>query len=122
MEHFAHDAYKKVERMTNPPRKNEARVLTEGALKLKQCQDHWDSKDRRTLLKHALQYNRRIWSIFQTELLKAENPLPMELRKNLLSLSVFIDKQILQATAHPSPEVLDPIININMGIAAGLRM
>jgi flagellar protein FlaF len=122
MDSFGLNAYKKIERTTSPPRKNEARVLTEGALKLRQCQDNWKTEDRNVRLHAALEYNRRIWSIFQSELLKADNALPMELRKNLLSLSVFIDKQIFKAMAYPSPEILNPIIDVNMGIAKGLRM
>lgn len=114
-------AYEDVQRQTATPRENEARVLTEGARKLKACQENWDAEDRQALLQAALKFNQKIWTIFQTELGKPDNPLPPDLRLNLLKLSVFIDKQIFKTIAAPSPEKLTPIININLSIADGLR-
>ena len=114
-------AYEDVQRKTATPRENEARVLTEGARKLKVCQENWDAKDRQALLQAALKFNQKVWTIFQTELGKPDNPLPPDLRLNLLKLSVFIDKQIFKTIAAPSPEKLTPIININLSIADGLR-
>jgi len=40
---------------------------------------------------------------------------------DLLKLSAFIDRRILETMADPSPEKLTAIININRNIAAGLR-
>jgi len=44
-----------------------------------------------------------------------------ELRQNILNLSVFIEGRIYDTRAYPSPEKLTAIININNGLAAGLR-
>lgn len=115
------DAYKKVERVISSGRETEARVLTEGAIKLKHCQDNWEAENRHSLLMAALKYNQQIWSIFQTELAKADNPLAKDVRLNLLRLSAFVDKQIFLTMAYPSPEKLTPIININLGLASGLE-
>lgn len=114
------EAYKKVEKIISSGRETEARVLTEGALKLKQCQDHWESENGHRLLVAALKYNQQIWTIFQAELAKADNPLARDVRLNLLRLSAFVDKQIFMALAYPAPEKLTPIININLGLASGL--
>jgi len=43
------------------------------------------------------------------------------MRLNLLKLGAFVDKQIFNVMAHPSPEKLAPIIDVNLGLAAGLR-
>jgi len=64
--------------------------------------------------------NQMIWSIFQGELSQDENPLPMEIKRQLLTLSVYVDKTIFEAMANPTPEKLTTLININQNIAAGL--
>ncbi len=115
------EAYKTVDKTTMSGRETEARVLTQAAMKLKDCQDNWSAKDRDEKLDEALKYTQRIWSIFQGELSRKENPLPRELKINLLRLSSFIDKQIFETMSYPSPEKLTAVININQNIAAGLR-
>ncbi len=114
-------AYDTVSRTTLPGAEVEARVLTKAALKLKECQVNWHTGGKGARLEEALKFNQRIWSIFQGELGRADNPLPKQLRRNLLSLSAFIDKQIFETMAFPASEKLTPIININQNIAAGLR-
>jgi flagellar protein FlaF len=114
-------AYDSVNKSTMSGRDVEADVLTKAALKLKDCQDRWAEKDRDTRLKTALNYNQRIWTIFQAELGKPENPLPDALKVNLLRLSVFIDRRTMEMLAYPAQEKLTILININHNIAAGLR-
>lgn len=115
------EAYKSTDQATMSGREIEATVLTKAALKLKECQNNWDAKNRDQKLDDALKFNQRIWSILQAELAKEDNPLPMQLKRDLLSLSVFIDRRILETLAYPSPEKLSIIIDINNNIAAGLR-
>ena len=115
------EAYKTVDKTTMSGRETEARVLTQAALKLKDCQDNWQAEDRDDKLDEALKYTQRIWSIFQGELSRKDNPLPRQLKINLLQLSSFIDKQIFETMSYPSPEKLTAVININQNIAAGLR-
>ncbi|BBO73731.1 flagellar protein FlaF [Desulfosarcina widdelii] len=115
------NAYKSVEKTTVSGRETEARVLTEAASKLRSCQKNWDSNDRKELLDDALNYNQRIWTIFQAELGKQDNPLPDNIKLDLLRLSSFIDKRIFEVLAYPDPEKLNIIIKINENIAAGLR-
>jgi len=62
-----------------------------------------------------------VWSIFQSELTRKDNPLPRQLKENILSLSLFIDKRILEVMAYPAPEKLKILIDINLNLAAGLR-
>jgi len=90
-------------------------------MKLKACQDNWHVDDLDASLDQALKFNQRIWSIFQVELGKEDNPLPRELRRDVLRLSAFIDKRILESMGTPDPDKLTAIININNNIAAGLR-
>ncbi len=121
MQSNAVKAYQSVDKNTMSGRETEARVLTQAANKLIDCQKNWDAPDRNTRLDGALKYNQRIWSIFQVEIAKPDNPLPQPLKQNLLQLSRFIDRRIFEAMAFPSPEKLNMIIRINQNIAAGLR-
>ena len=115
------EAYKSVDRATMSGREIEAEVLTQAALKLKNCQTDWDNLDRNKKLDDALKYNQLIWSVFQGDLTMEDNPLPRQLKQNLLALSAFIDKRIFETMAYPSPEKLNVIIDINSNIATGLR-
>jgi flagellar protein FlaF len=114
-------AYQSVEKGTLSGRETEARVLIQGAVKLVDCQKHWNAPDRRDRLSTALTYNQRIWSIFQVEVSNPSNPLPENIKINILHLSQFVDKRIFDIMAFPSPEKLNILIDINRNIAAGLR-
>lgn len=121
MYNHAVNAYKEVDKNTISGRETEARVLTEAALKLKKCQENWGNPDLDVQLDQALRYNQKIWSLFQGELEREDNPLPGKLKIDILRLAAFIDKRIFEVMAFPSPEKLNIIININQNIAAGLR-
>ena len=113
-------AYETVNKTTMSGREIEATILNQAALKLKECQDNWDTDDRDERLNAALEFNQQIWSILQGELVKADNPLPQQIRQNLLALSAYVDKRIFEIMAFPSPEKLNIVIDINRNIAAGL--
>ena len=115
------NSYQSVQKETMSARETEARVLSKAALKLRKCQENWDSETHRTELEEAFEYNHQVWSIFQTELTKPDHPMDKELRQNLLNLSVFIEGRIYDTKAYPDPEKLTAIININNSLAAGLR-
>src|SRR3546814_399842 len=68
----------------------------------------------------ALRLNWRLWTIIQADVSTAENPLPEEIKQNILSLSVFIDKHTVGALAEPAAQKLNVLIDINRNIAGGL--
>ena len=115
------EAYQTIDNTTMSGRETEARVLSQAALKLKNCQDNWNAEDKEAKLDEALKYNQKIWSIFQSELAKEDNPLPGQLKQDLLRLGAFIDRRIFETMAFPAPEKLTAVININQNISAGLR-
>ncbi|MEJ2157557.1 MAG: flagellar biosynthesis regulator FlaF [Desulfobacteraceae bacterium] len=121
MLHNAVKSYQSVDKETMSGRETEARVLTQAALKLVDCQNNWDTEDNKKRLDDALKYNQRIWSIFQVEVSKADNPLPDQIKNNIIMLSRFIDKRIFDTMAFPEKEKLTILIKINQNIAAGLR-
>ena len=102
-------------------RELEASVLSRAGLMLKQVQENWSAPDRENKLLDAVKFNQKVWSFFQAELSDPENPLPKNLREDILNLSIFIDKTLFEVLAFPAPEKLTIIIDINFNIAAGLR-
>ncbi len=114
-------AYRTIEQNTISGRETEARVLTKAAMMLKHCRENWDESDRKQKLDEALRFNQRIWSIIQAELIDKSNSLPKQLKENILSLSVFIDKRIFRIMAFPKPEMIKIIVDVNLNLAAGLR-
>ena len=114
-------AYKSASKATMSGRDIEAEILSQAALKLKACQDDWDTSLKELKLDEALKHNQMIWSVFQGDLMAEDNPLPQKLKEDMLSLSAFIDKRIFDIMAFPSPEKLNILIKINTNIAAGLR-
>jgi len=115
------EAYRSAQNTSISGRDIEAAALTRCALMLSACQQNWDAAGRDENLSDALRTNQQVWSILQSELVKDDNPLPRELRQNLLTLSVFVDNRMIQVMAHPEPEKLKMLIDINLNLAAGLR-
>lgn len=116
----AFKSYLDVEKNTMSGRETEARVLTKAAIKLQACQKNWQDGNYEEL-DAALKYNQKIWSILQSELANKSNPLPVQIKRDLLKLAGFIDRRIFETMSFPSPEKLDIIIKINQNLAAGLR-
>ena len=105
-------------------REIQARALALAARRLNDAKALMDSnpksKDYQMQLGEALRYNQQIWTYFQVGLTDPENPLPTDLKGNLLSLSIYVDKTSFQLAARYAPELIDSLININRMIGAGL--
>lgn len=113
--------YVGIQKESMSARELEASVLTRAGLMLKACQDNWDAADRDTKLLDAIKFNQKVWSFFQAELSEPSNPMPKQLREDILNLSIFMDKRFFEVMAYPAPEKLSIVIDINFNIAAGLR-
>ncbi len=116
------EAYSNVQKATMNGSEIEAFILNDAALKLKHCQDNWeDNKGFNEKLNKALKFNQQIWNFFQSEMINPYNSLPEKFKKDILSLSLFINKRIFEIMAYPAPEKLEAIININLNLAEGLK-
>ena len=115
------DVYKSVHKEGMSQRELEASILTRAGLMLKNCQDNWQSPDRNRKLEEAVKFNQKVWSFFQSELSMPDNPLPRNIREDILNLSLFLDKRLFEVMAYPDPDKLTIAININLNLAAGLR-
>lgn len=103
-------------------RELEASVLLKAARRLQACLDSVGAHDaaRMPALDEALRYNQRLWTIFQVDLSGPDNPLPLELRRNLLRLSLYVDKCTFQLFGQPDRGKLESLVRINVNIAEGL--
>ena len=117
MQHAA-QVYKTVANETATTRELEANLLLKSAARIQSIRDGWDG--RKAELGDALLFNRKLWTIFLDSILRDDNPLPIEIRQNVYSLSVFVFNRTVKLTGDPRPEGLGTLININRELAAGL--
>ena len=116
-----YDAYVTTAKMSMSDREVEASALTKAALLLQTCQRNWDAPGWEQRLSEALEFNQKLWSIFEASLAAADHPMAAALRRDILQLGGFIDKRIFDVMAFPAAEKLTAIIEINQNLAAGLR-
>jgi flagellar protein FlaF len=69
---------------------------------------------------YALTYNRILWTALQADLSQPGSKLPTALRAKLLSLSLYVDRALLQLRVTRKRAPLDALIDINRNIAQGL--
>jgi flagellar biosynthesis activator protein FlaF len=117
MQHAAR-AYKKAATESATMRELEASLLLKSAERIQSIRDGWDG--RKTELPDALLFNRKLWTIFLDSILREDNPLPIDVRKNVYSLSVFVINRTIKLSGDPKPDGLGSLISINREIAAGL--
>ena len=114
----ASQTYKNVARQTSNPRELEATLLLQAAAKLQSVHDGWD--ENKTQLDDALRYNRKLWSVFLSEVTDAKNPMPKAIRQNVANIGLFVMNHTVAVMKNPQPDKLGSLININREIAAGL--
>ncbi|MCB2108744.1 MAG: flagellar biosynthesis regulator FlaF [Rhodobacteraceae bacterium] len=111
-------AYQQQQKRNLSPREIEAMAFTKAAVLLEDAKGK--SKDIEEYAK-ALRFNHLLWTIIQADLTEPANQLPPEIKANVMSLSIFVDKQTTKAMRSSDPKDLDILITINRNLAAGLR-
>jgi flagellar biosynthesis activator protein FlaF len=115
----AADAYSKRGQGAADQRRLEGDALLKAAARLQDVHRGWRPELYRDL-ESALLYNRRLWTIFAAEAANDATNLPLELRNNIASISVFVFKRSLELMTQPAPEKIEALIDINRNLAAGL--
>ena len=110
-------AYAQTQKSSMPPREVEAMAFTKAALMLEEAKGKVDDYDSYAA---ALKFNQLLWTIIQADVVDNENQLPAQLKANILSLSIFVDRQTIKSLANTKAENLDSLININKNLAEGL--
>jgi flagellar protein FlaF len=117
----ASDAYSNTAVVTDQ-RALEARALVKAAAKLEQLADRLAAGETlsRDEIGETLEYNQKLWTIFVSETVNDEHPLPQEIKNNLASLGMFVFKRTLDILADTKPEKIRALIEINRNLASGL--
>lgn len=115
----SNQAYQSSQKLGAGARQTESRALLEAARRLSVVKSEGSSDDL-TEYRAALRLNWRLWTIIQSDIASEENALPSEIKANVMSLSIFIDKHTVSALAEPDINKLDALIDINRNIASGL--
>ena len=120
MNQKAQQAYASPPPGVTEPRQVEAWALIRSARDIAEAREALP--DNLDPMRAALRANSLLWTVFQDAVLDDSNPLPFEIRQNLLNLSLYVDKRTLEclAGADQDPELLDILVSINQNIAAGL--
>jgi flagellar protein FlaF len=66
----------------------------------------------------ACYYNRKLWTIFQTDLAHPDNKLPDAAKASLISISLWVQRYTGHALNGAS---LEPLIDVNRSIMEGLK-
>jgi len=99
------------------PRKVEAWGLMKAATGLENaCKDPEDDD----ALREALRMNQVLWTIIQTALLEEDCPLPAELRDNVITLSILVDRTTFSCLGDLDRDKVPFLINLNRQLAMGL--
>jgi len=110
--------YQQQQKRNLSPREVEAMAFTKAALLLEDAKKYTGNIEEYA---KALRFNHLLWTIIQADLTEPDNQLPPEIKANVMSLSIFVDKQTTKALRSSSAADLDVLININRNLAAGLR-
>jgi flagellar biosynthesis activator protein FlaF len=117
--HYASRAYAQTAKEVASPRQLEANLLLKAAAKLQAVHESW--REKPIGLNEALTYNRRLWTVFIDAVIDDGNRLPLAVRQNIANIGIFVMGETFSLMTTPKPEHLVSLININRGIAAGLR-
>ena len=109
-------AYQRAAEQAEGPKQTEYRLfgLVTRALMDAAAKDVSDASGRM----RALHWNRRLWTTLAADCANPDNRLPMQLRANIISLSIWVDKHtsdVMQKQA-----AIQPLIDVNRIFMQGL--
>ena len=113
----AYTAYAKSHSSALKGRAVEGEALMKAARLLDQARTNPDDTG---VLLEALKFSHKLWTIFQADLSNPDNPLPAKTRKELLELSLFMDREIAASLQARNEDSLQAMIDINRTLASAL--
>jgi flagellar biosynthesis activator protein FlaF len=82
---------------------------------------HESWREKPSGLYEAINYNRKLWTVFLDAVMNDDNKLPPAVRQNIANIGMFVMGETYSLMTKPKPDHLVSLININREIAAGLR-
>jgi len=95
--------------------------LVHAAALLMAANQRWNSPGREKLLAEALQASREIWKDIQLALSDDKAEVPMEIRNNLLIVSVYAESKLEEIAQSPDQEKMASLIDLTRSLAMSLR-
>ena len=109
-------AYQKASARAENPREMEYRLFGQVTRALMAAAEV-DVSDTATRI-DALDWNRRLWSVLATDCADSANSLPLELRAQIISLSIWVNKH--SSAVMRREEDFAPLIDVNRIMMQGL--
>ena len=109
-------AYQKASARAENPREMEYRLFGQVTRALMAAAEA-DVSDTTTRI-DALDWNRRLWSVLATDCADSANSLPVELRAQIISLSIWVNKH--SSAVMRREEDFAPLIDVNRIMMQGL--
>ncbi len=109
-------AYRRVQNVSETPRAIERRLLGEVSAALIGAKDNPTDIPR---LIDALLWNKQVWDHFMIDLNEEENKLPPELKKNLIGLGIWVNRETQRVMDGDTD--CGALIEINQIIMDGLK-
>ena len=109
-------AYQKASARAENPREMEYRLFGQVTRALMAAAES-DVSDTATRI-DALDWNRRLWSVLATDCADSANSLPVELRAQIISLSIWVNKH--SSAVMRREEDFAPLIDVNRIMMQGL--
>lgn len=81
----------------------------------------WNLPGRDKLLGEALEASRQVWKDIQQALSEDSSGVPLEIRNNLLIVSVYAESKLEEITKSPDQEKLASLIDLTRSLAMSLR-
>jgi flagellar protein FlaF len=117
MPHNQLKAYQRSQKLCLPQREGEAMAFAKAANLLRLvARDDVDPNTYRA----ALIYNQKLWTLVQDALFSGDNRLPDALKADLISLSIYVDKQTVAAMTKRDPARATALSEIDIRIVSGL--
>jgi flagellar biosynthesis regulator FlaF len=95
--------------------------LVHAAALLMAANQRWNSPGHEKLLGEALQASREIWKDIQLVLSDDKAEVPMEIRNNLLIVSVYAESKLEEIAQSPDQEKMASLIDLTRSLAMSLR-
>ena len=107
--------------LTPPMLPVDSERLHAAAALLMACMSNWRAPDREARLALAMETNHAVWRDVQDALAMDHLDLPLEVRQNLLILSVYADGKLNEFAEQPGQDKLGPLIALTRSLAASLK-
>lgn len=104
------------------PRALEGQILLKAAAKLESLSQRLANGEKVPLedVSDAVDYNRKLWTVFASDTGNPDHPLPQEIKNNIATLAIFMFKRSIDVLIDTKPEKIQAMIDINRNIASGL--